>query len=174
MGLLRALFITAVVFFVTRIILERFVNYLPERVQPMLAPHLALQNFIFVIRAHLMSVFFSGVNHDGIACCAISGSGADFVFVQYQGATAPFALGACRCFFEGFFGNVFEYSTNGLYGMWGRGALRNSCSHVLGTTLCWRRVAPSCVVHFSNSPGAATFYVARFLFRVSGPNSNFS
>lgn len=42
MGLLRALFITAVVFFVTRIILERFVNYLPERVQPMLAPHIPL------------------------------------------------------------------------------------------------------------------------------------
>ena len=42
MGLLRALFITAVVFFVTRIILERFVNYLPERVRPMLAPHIPL------------------------------------------------------------------------------------------------------------------------------------
>ena len=42
MGLLRALFITATVFFVTRIILERFVNYLPERIRPMLAPHIPL------------------------------------------------------------------------------------------------------------------------------------
>ena len=42
MGLLRALFITSAVFFVTRILLERFVNYLPERVRPMLAPHIPL------------------------------------------------------------------------------------------------------------------------------------
>ena len=42
MGLLRALFIASVVFFVTRIVLERFVNYLPERVRPMLAPHIPL------------------------------------------------------------------------------------------------------------------------------------
>ena len=42
MGLLRALFITAAVFFVTRIVLERFVSYLPERIQPTITPHIPL------------------------------------------------------------------------------------------------------------------------------------
>ena len=42
MGLLRALIITAVVFFVTRIINERFMTYLPESFRPTIQPHIPL------------------------------------------------------------------------------------------------------------------------------------
>lgn len=42
MGLLRALMITAVVFFLTRIIVDRFLTYLPESIHPSILPNIPL------------------------------------------------------------------------------------------------------------------------------------
>ena len=42
MGLLRALFITAVVFFIVRVVTDRFLAMLPEVAQATLLPHLPL------------------------------------------------------------------------------------------------------------------------------------
>ena len=48
MGLIRAIVITAVVFFIARIVNERFIAYFPSSIRPIVEPHTAIL-VIFIV-----------------------------------------------------------------------------------------------------------------------------